>query len=110
MTTEIRTRSFLHTGVERRASQRGMTTSWTPVDGPAARTQNDASGRAPVLLAGVPSVAAGQLGEWRSMLTRPQLRLIAATTIRSLFLITVATLLIFVLLPAMLSAQWASFG
>jgi hypothetical protein len=44
------------------------------------------------------------------MLTRPQLRLIAATTIRSLFLITFATLLIFVLLPAMLSAQWASFG
>ena len=43
-------------------------------------------------------------------MTRPQLRLVASTTLRNLLLITVAMLLIFVLLPAVLSAQWASVG
>ncbi len=42
--------------------------------------------------------------------TRPGLRLVAATTLRNLFLITIALLLILVLLPAVLSAQWASVG
>jgi hypothetical protein len=43
-------------------------------------------------------------------MTRPQLRLVASTTLRNLILITVAMLLILVLLPAVLSAQWASVG
>ena len=42
--------------------------------------------------------------------TRPRLRLVAATTLRNVFLITLAMLLILVLLPAVLSAQWASVG
>ncbi len=42
--------------------------------------------------------------------TRPRLRLVAATTLRNVFLITIAMLLILVLLPAVLSAQWASVG
>ena len=46
----------------------------------------------------------------RGMLTRPGLRLVASTTLRNLVLITVAMLLILVLLPALLSAQWASVG
>jgi hypothetical protein len=48
--------------------------------------------------------------ESRSGLTRRGLRLIASTTLRNLFLITVAMLLIFILLPAVLSARWASVG
>ncbi len=43
-------------------------------------------------------------------MTRPQLRLVASTTLRNLILITVAMLLMLVLLPAVLSAQWASVG
>ena len=42
--------------------------------------------------------------------TRPRLRLVAATTLRNVVLITIAMLLILVLLPAVLSAQWASVG
>jgi hypothetical protein len=110
MTTEVLTQPVLPTGVERRVSPRGMTTLRRPVGGPAATTRNEAPGRAPVLRPGIPSVAAGQLGAWRSVLTRPGLRLVASTTLRNLFLITVAMLLIFVLLPALLSAQWASVG
>jgi hypothetical protein len=87
-----------------------MTTWRTTVGGPAATTRNEAQGHARVSRPGIPSVAAGQLGAWRSVLTRPGLRLVASTTLRNLFLITVAMLLIFVLLPAMLSAQWASVG
>jgi hypothetical protein len=63
-----------------------------------------------VLPPGIPSPAAGQFGEWRLVLTQPQVRLVAATTARSLLLITISMLLIFALLPALLSAQWASFG
>ena len=110
MTTEVLTQPVLPTGVERRVSPRGMTTLRRPVGGPAATTRNEAPGRAPVLRPAIPSVAAGQLGAWRSVLTRPGLRLVASTTLRNLFLITVAMLLIFVLLPALLSAQWASVG
>jgi hypothetical protein len=42
--------------------------------------------------------------------TKTQLWLVAATTLRNLLLITVAMLRIFVLLPALLGAQWASVG
>jgi hypothetical protein len=96
------------TGVERRVSPRGLTTWRTPVGGPAATTLNGAQRHARVSLPGAPSVAAWSFGESSSGLTRPQLWLVASTTLRDLFLITVAILLIFVLLPALLSAQWAS--
>jgi hypothetical protein len=42
--------------------------------------------------------------------TRPRLRLVASTTLRNVVLITIAMLLILVLLPAVLNAQWASVG
>jgi hypothetical protein len=69
----------------------------------------------PVLPAGVERrVSPRGMTAWRrpvrGMLTRPGLRLVASTTLRNLLLITVAMLLIFVLLPALLSAQWASVG
>ena len=69
----------------------------------------------PVLPAGVERrVSPRGVTTWRrlvgGMLTRPGLRLVASTTLRNLLLITVAMLLIFVLLPALLSAQWASVG
>ena len=69
----------------------------------------------PVLPAGVERrVSPRGMTAWRrpvrGMLTRPGLRLVASTTLRNLVLITVAMLLIFVLLPALLSAQWASVG
>jgi hypothetical protein len=48
--------------------------------------------------------------ERRSGLTRPGLGIVASITLRNLFLITVAMFLILVLLPAVLSAQWASVG
>ena len=110
MTTEVLTQPVLPAGVERRVSPRGVTTWRRPVGGPAATTRNEAQGHARVPRPGIPSVAAGQLAEWRSMLTRPGLRLVASTTLRNLLLITVAMLLIFVLLPALLSAQWANVG
>jgi hypothetical protein len=69
----------------------------------------------PVLPAGVERrVSPRGMTAWRrpvrGMLTRPGLRLVASTTLRNLVLITVAMLLILVLLPALLSAQWASVG
>ena len=69
----------------------------------------------PVVPAGVERrVSPRGVTTWRrpvgGMLTRPGLRLVASTTLRNLLLITVAMLLIFVLLPALLSAQWASVG
>ena len=69
----------------------------------------------PVLPAGVERrVSPRGVTTWRrpvgGMLTRPGLRLVASTTLRNLLLITVAMLLIFVLLPALLSAQWANVG
>ena len=69
----------------------------------------------PVLPAGVERrVSPRGMTAWRrpvrGMLTRPGLRLVESTTLRNLVLITVAMLLILVLLPALLSAQWASVG
>ncbi len=110
MTTGVLTHPVVSTGVERQVSPRGMATWRTPVGDPAATTRDEAHGHAGVSLPGIPSVAAGQLGEWRFVLTRPGLRLVASITLRDLFLITVAMLLIFVLLPALLSAQWATLG
>lgn len=40
----------------------------------------------------------------------PVVRMVASTALRNLVLITLAILLILVLLPAALSAQWASAG
>ena len=110
MTTEVLTQPVRSAGVERRVSPRGTTTWRTPGGAPAATNRNEAQGHARVSPTGIPSVAAGQLGAWRSVLTLPRLRLVASTTRRHLLLIAVAMLLIFVLVPAMLSAQWASVG
>lgn len=110
MTTEVLTQPLTSTGVERRVSPRRTTTWRTPVGGTAATTRNEAQDHARGSPPGNPSVAAGQVGAWRSVLRRPGVRLVASTTLRNLLLITVAMLLIFILLPAMLSAQWASVG
>ena len=69
----------------------------------------------PVLPAGVERrVSPRGMTAWRrpvgGMLTRPGLRLVAEAALRTLLLISVAILLILVLLPVVLSAQWASVG
>lgn len=110
MTTGVLTQPVLPTGVERRVSPRVQTTWRPPTDEPATRRRRTVQGPAGRSRPGVPQVAAHSPVEWRSGLTRPGLRLVAATTLRNLFLITVAMLLILVLLPAVLSAQWASVG
>ncbi len=58
----------------------------------------------------LPLSAARSIRHWGHWVIGPNLRLVASTTLRNLVLITVALLLVFVLLPAALSAQWASAG
>lgn len=108
MTTEVLTQPVLPTGVERRVSPRDMTTWRPPTGEPASTSRRTAQGYSRRSRPGAPSVAARPLAEWRSGLTRPGFRVVAATTLRNLLLITVVMLLILVLLPAVLSAQWAS--
>jgi hypothetical protein len=110
MTTGVLTEPVPPAGVERRASPRGMTTWRPPVGGQVATSRGTAQGHSRRSGAGVPQAVARPPIEWRSGLTRPGFRPVAATTLRNLFMITIVMLLIFVLLPAVLSAQWASVG
>ena len=108
MTTGVLTQPVPPTGVERRVSPRGMPT-WRPPTGEPATTSRT-RGAARRSRPEVAPIVARPPVEWRPGLTRPALRLAAATTLRNMFLITIAMLLIFILLPAVLSAQWASVG
>jgi hypothetical protein len=110
MTTEVLVQPVPPADVERRASPLGMTNRRTSVGGSAATSRTEAQDHPLVSPPGAPSVAAGSLAEWWSGLTRPGLRRVALTTLRNVVLITIALLLILVLLPAVLSAQWASVG
>ena len=110
MTTEVLIQPVPPADVERRVSPHGMTNRRASVGGSAATSRNEAQDHPLVSRPGAPSVAAGSLAEWRSGLTRPGLRRVAVTTLRNVVLITIALLLILVLLPAVLSAQWASVG
>ncbi|HUY99158.1 MAG TPA: hypothetical protein VMU89_02315 [Thermomicrobiaceae bacterium] len=51
-----------------------------------------------------------RIRNWRARDLGPVLRLVGSTTLRNLILIAVVMLLVFVLLPAALGAQWASAG
>ena len=99
MTTGVLTQPVHPTGVERYAQPRGKRTRPLPT-----------AGNAPHSRPGVSQIVARPPVAWRSGLTRPGLRLVAGTTLRTLLLISVAILLILVLLPVVLSAQWASVG
>jgi hypothetical protein len=110
MTTEVLIQPVPPADVERRVSPRGMTNRRTSVGGSAATSRTGVRDHPLVSRPGAPSDAAGSIGEWWSALTRPGLRRVALTTLRNVVLITIALLLILVLLPAVLSAQWASVG
>ncbi len=107
MTTGVLTQPVIPTGVERRVSPRGMPTWRPPTGEPATTSRRTAQGRS---RPEVQPIVARPPVEWRSGMTRSGLRLVAATALRNMFLITVAMVLIFILLPAVLNAQWASVG
>lgn len=110
MTYEVLAQPVPPAEVEPRASQREMTIGRTSLGGRAATSRDEAQAPAQLTRSDALSDAARPLGEWRSGLTRPGLRLVAAATLRILFMISIAMLLIFGLLPAVLSAQWARVG